>query len=74
MLYISGAMKHFLNDDKGALEDFKKALTVKYEEKDAKPEDIKNAEQNINERLNDYIARINTKESPRMTEKDGDVD
>ena len=72
LLYISGAMKHFLDDNKGALEDFNKALIVKYQEKEAKPEDLKNAENGINERLNDYIAKINTKESPRMTEKDGD--
>lgn len=73
MLYISGAMKHFLNDDKGALDDFSKALAVKYHEKDAKPEDLKNAEEGINERLKDYIAKINGKDKPRLMDaKSGD--
>lgn len=66
LLYISGAMKHFLNDDKGALEDLNKALTVKYQEKDATAEALKNAEEGINERLKDYIARINSDKKPRL--------
>lgn len=40
LLYISGVMKHFLNNDEGALTDLQKALTTKYAEKDAKPEDL----------------------------------
>ena len=69
LLYTSAAMKHFLNDDKGALEDLQKALETKYEEKDAKPEDLKDAEEGINERVRDYIERINSKDKkPRMAE------
>lgn len=71
-LYISASMKHFLNDDKGALADLEKALKTKYEEKDAKPEDVANAEAGLNERINDYIAKINsTDEKPRMKDKGG---
>jgi hypothetical protein len=73
VLYISGAMKHFLGDDKGALEDLNKALTVKYQEKDATSEELKNAEENLNDRLKEYIARINSEDKPRLKDS-GDED
>ena len=72
LFYMSAAMKHFLSDDKGALEDFKKALETKYAEKDATEETIKNAEENLNERIKDYIEKINSKDQkPRMLETSG---
>ena len=75
LLYVSAAMKHFSNDDKGALEDLQKALATKYEEKDAKPEDLKNAEEGLNERIRDYIEKIKSeKEKPRLFDKAGDDD
>ncbi len=76
LFYISAAMKHFTNDDKGALEDLQKALATKFEEKGAKPEDIQNAENGLNERIKDYVEKIKSeKEKPRLFEKessDGD--
>lgn len=74
LLYISGAMKHFLNDDKGALEDFQKATETKYSEEGAKTEDVKAAEEGINERLKDYIESVKSeKKKPRLFDKeDGD--
>jgi uncharacterized protein (DUF2225 family) len=73
LLYISAAMKHFLNDDKGALEDLQKALETKYAEKDATAEDLKNAEESLNGRIKDYIEKINSKDKkPRMLETSGD--
>lgn len=70
LLYISAAMKHFTGDDKGALEDLQKALTTKYEEKGSKPEEIKAAEDGLNERIKDYIAKIKSeKEKPRLFDK-----
>jgi hypothetical protein len=73
-LYISASMKHFLGDDKAALEDLQKALKTKYEEKGSKPEDVENAETGLNERINDYIANINSSDKkPRMADK-GDYD
>lgn len=66
LLYISGAMKHFTNDDKGALEDFKKGLETKFADSKVKPEEIKQAEEGMNERLNDYIKRINSAKPPRI--------
>ena len=70
LLYTSGAMKHFLGDDKGALEDLNTALNTKYAEKDGKPEEIKSAEDGLNERLKDYIERIKSeKDKPRFFDK-----
>jgi hypothetical protein len=70
LLYISAAMKHFLEDDPGALEDLQKALDTKYESKTEKPEDVANAENGMNERIRDYIARIKSeKDKPRLFDK-----
>lgn len=66
LLYISGAMKHFLNDDKGALEDFKKGLTTKFVGPGMKAEEVKNAEDGMNERFNDYIKQITSPKPPRV--------
>lgn len=72
LLYISAAMKHFLNDDKGALEDLQKALETKYAEKGATEEQLKNGEAGLNERIKDYIEKINSKDQkPRMLETSG---
>jgi uncharacterized protein (DUF2225 family) len=65
LLYISGAMKHFLNDDAGALADLKKALETKYEEKGKDPKEIDSAEKGLNARIEDYMARIRSDEKPR---------
>jgi hypothetical protein len=74
VLYVSGAMKHFLNDDKGAIEDLQKALNTKYQQKDAKPEELKDAEEGMNDRIKDYISKIKSeKEKPRLfDDKAGD--
>lgn len=68
LFYISAAMKHFLSDDKGALEDLQNALETKYQAKDAKPEDLKDAENGLNERIKDYIERIKSDKKPRDAE------
>jgi Uncharacterized protein conserved in bacteria (DUF2225) len=70
LLYTSAAMKHFTMDDKGALEDLQKALETKYVEKDLKPEELKNAEDGLNQRIKDYIERIKSNKKPRSTEKE----
>jgi len=71
LYYISAAMKHFLNDDKGALEDLQKALETKYAEKDAKPEELKNAEEGLNERIKHYVEQIKAVgKKPRDMESD----
>lgn len=67
--YISGAMRHFTGDDDGAIADLQKALTVKFEDKNAKPEEVASAESNLNERIGEYIALIKGKEKPRLSEQ-----
>ena len=70
LLYISGAMKHFLNEDKGALEDFDKALATKYQQKEGNPEEMKNAEEGMNVRIKEYVELIkSTDKKPRMFDK-----
>jgi len=70
LYYISASLKHFLSDDKGALEDLQKGLETKYEEKDGKPEEMKNAEEGINSRIKEYIERIKSEANkPRMFDK-----
>lgn len=70
LLYISASMKHFLGDDKGALEDLQKAIATKYEDKDEKPEEVKSAEEGLNDRVKDYIERIKSeKNKPRLFDK-----
>lgn len=70
LYYISAAMKHFLNDDKAALEDLQKALATKYQEKNLKPEETKDVEESLNERIKDYIEKINSPDKkPRMFDK-----
>lgn len=64
--YISGAMRHFTGDDEGAVTDLQKALTVKFEDKNAKPDDAAAAEKNLNERIEEYIGRIKTGKKPRL--------
>ncbi len=73
LYYISGAMKHFLADDAGALEDLNKALKTKYQDKDATPEENADGDAGINERVEDYIARIKSEKKPRFSDA-GDVD
>jgi hypothetical protein len=76
LLYISAAMKHFTNDDKGALEDLQKALETKYVEKGLSAEELSDAENGLNERIKDYIEKIKSeKEKPRFFDNsDSDED
>jgi hypothetical protein len=70
LFYTSAAMKHFIEDDKGAIDDLKKALETKYVEKDLNPEELKNAEDGMNERIKEYITKIGTtKDKPRLSYK-----
>jgi hypothetical protein len=69
-LYISGSIKHFLGDDPGAVEDLKKALATKYQSAGDSEKEVNDAEAGLNERLNDYITRINSeKDKPRLFDK-----
>lgn len=69
LYYISAAMKHFLNDDQGALADLDTALKTKYADPKADAETIKNSEAGLNERIKDYVEKINSeKDKPRLKE------
>lgn len=70
LYYISASMKHFLNDDKGAIEDLQKGLETKYASKDAKPEQIKDAEEGLNERIKDYMDLIKSPDKKPRDMKD----
>jgi len=73
LFYISASMKHFLNNDKGALEDLQKALQTKYQEKGAKAEKLKESEEGLNERIKDYTEKIKSKkQKPRLFDKYSD--
>ncbi|KXK01585.1 MAG: hypothetical protein UZ17_ACD001001811 [Acidobacteria bacterium OLB17] len=67
LLYIAGAMKHFIGDDSGAIAELETALKTKFESSKLKPEELENAEKNMNERITDYIAKIRSeKDKPRL--------
>ena len=68
LLYIAGAMRHFLKDDTGAVEDFTKGLATKFAAAGGNPKDMNNAEDGLNNRLKDYIASIKSPNPPRSTE------
>ncbi len=72
LYYVSGAMRHFLNDDEGAVADFEKARATKYAAKDADAEELKNAEAGLNSRIDEYIELMKSDDKkPRFTDKDG---
>lgn len=74
LFYISASLKHFLSDDKGALEDLETALKTKYQEKGADEKSSNDAETGLNERINDYIKQIKSDKSPRMSDNSNDDD
>jgi uncharacterized protein (DUF2225 family) len=63
---ISGAMKHFLGDDKGALDDLNTALKTKYENKKLDSEKNENGERNLSALLTEYIEKIQSPQKPRL--------
>jgi uncharacterized protein (DUF2225 family) len=64
---ISGAMKHFLKDDDGAMADLNQALTTKYQNKDLDEEKNNNGEQNLNTLIKEYLAQIKSPKPPRVS-------
>jgi hypothetical protein len=70
LYYLSGAMKHFIGDDQGAVLDLATAQKMRYENKAENPEENRGAEAVLNERIADYIARIKSeKEKPRLFDR-----
>jgi uncharacterized protein (DUF2225 family) len=62
---ISGAMKHFLKDDDGAIKDLNQALNTKYQNKALDEEKNNNGEQNLNALINEYVIQIKSPKPPR---------
>lgn len=65
LLYIAGAMRHFLRDDTAALKDFEEAKKVSYSDKDLKPEQNKNYDDYLSGLIKDYIEMLHKGKGPR---------
>jgi hypothetical protein len=63
---ISGAMKHFLGDDKGAVDDLNTALKTKFEDKKLDKENNDNVEANMSAFVKEYIEKIQSPQKPRL--------
>lgn len=74
LLYISASLKHFLGDDKAAIEDLELGLKTKFEEKGTDPKEIKDAETGLNERMTEYISKIKSDKKPRLFDAVSDGD
>jgi hypothetical protein len=55
LLFITGAMRHFLRDDQGALKDFREAEGLKYESREMGPEKSKNYDAYLSDLLRQYF-------------------
>lgn len=60
-LYITGAMRHFLRDDAGALRDFRAAHALKYSNKEMKPEQSENYDAFLSDLLRQYFEKLGAK-------------
>lgn len=58
LLYITGAMRHFLRDDPGALRDFREAQALKYRSKELKPEQQENYDAFLADLLRQYVEKL----------------
>ena len=69
LLVVSGAMKHFLKEDEGAIKDLNTALKTKFQLKELDEEKNKNGENNLNALANEYIEKIKSPKPPRDSEQ-----
>ena len=61
LLLVSGAMRHFLKDDAGALKDFREAQGLKYASQEAGEEKSKNYDAYLTELLREYVELLGGK-------------
>lgn len=66
LLFITGAMKHFLRDDDGAIAELQKVLATKYTNPQLDAEKNNNGERNLNELAKEYIDKIKSPQKPRL--------
>ena len=71
LLYVSGAMKHFLRDDAGALADFEAAKKLTYSDQSAKPEDSKGFDGYLSKLIDEYMEMMRKGEGPRKMKAEG---
>lgn len=69
LLYIAGAMRHFLSDDKGALKDFSEALKLTYVDPKVEAEQSKGYDEYLSSLLKEYVEMLQKGKGPRF-EKD----
>ena len=69
-LYISGALKHFLRDDAGALRDFEAAKKLTYSDKNNKPENNKGYDDYLSKLIDEYIEMLHKGAGPRTKSAD----
>jgi hypothetical protein len=58
LLYIAGAMRHFLRDDPGALRDFREAQPLKYRNKELGAEQEGNYNEFLDDLLRQYVEKL----------------
>ncbi|HYO64237.1 MAG TPA: DUF2225 domain-containing protein [Pyrinomonadaceae bacterium] len=64
LLYVTGAMRHFLKDDARALKDFQEALRLRYEDKALKAEQNDNYNKYLDGLLGEYVKKLQTNAAP----------
>ena len=65
LLYVAGAMKHFLRDDAAALKLFQEAQAITYLDEKLKAEEQKNADEYISALIGEYIDMLKKRKGPR---------
>lgn len=58
LLYITGAMRHFLRDDAGAVRDFREAERLKFSHRELKPEQAENYDSFLSDLLRQYFEKL----------------
>jgi len=66
LLYVLGAMRHFVGNDPAALKSFEEAGKIRYESKDLKPEQNKGYDDYLSKLISEYIEMIHKGEGPRQ--------
>jgi hypothetical protein len=65
LLYTTGAMRHFLRDDAGALKDFREALPLVYSSKELEGDKAKGYDAYLTELLREYIKKLGGNEDEK---------
>ena len=64
LLLISGAMRHYLKDDKGAVKDFEAALALDYRNRKLSKSQNQNVDKYLTDLLKEYLRKIGDESSP----------